>query len=176
MSALSGQPILLDSRWGLPVNSLPYVLDQAAEVPAEGSTLPLPAPLERGTPGLHSGPWHVHPAVDVVTTLPEDHMAIVLAALIAHYNFYFCYFAFVSCSSWPLCSIRKLKYPTDNANDVVVKQVVPKVCRPEFRLVGAHMHALSHGLGVSTFLWGRMTDMREKESPLPVYDSKVEGR
>ncbi|PKI79050.1 hypothetical protein CRG98_000531 [Punica granatum] len=39
---------------------------------------------------------------------------------------------------------------------------------PEFRLVGARMRALSHGLGVFTFLWGRMMDRCEKESPLAI--------
>ncbi|PKI50115.1 hypothetical protein CRG98_029492 [Punica granatum] len=34
----------------------------------------------------------------------------------------------------------------------------------------------SHNLGVSTFPWGRVMDTRENESPLPVYDSKVESR
>ncbi|PKI30868.1 hypothetical protein CRG98_048741, partial [Punica granatum] len=35
--------------------------------------------------------------------------------------------------------------------------------------------AYVHGLGVSTFPWGRLTDTCEKESPLPVYDPRVEG-
>ncbi|PKI76918.1 hypothetical protein CRG98_002705 [Punica granatum] len=51
-----------------------------------------------------------------------------------------------------------------------------KLCGPKFRLVRAHMRAPSHGLGVSTFPWGRATNTRDKKSPLPVYDPKVEGR
>ncbi|PKI68019.1 hypothetical protein CRG98_011615 [Punica granatum] len=38
------------------------------------------------------------------------------------------------------------------------------------------IHALSHVLGASTFPWGRVTDTHENESPLTVYDPKVEGR
>ncbi|PKI49918.1 hypothetical protein CRG98_029702 [Punica granatum] len=46
----------------------------------------------------------------------------------------------------------------------------------ESTFVGAHMRATeSRGLGVSTFPRGRVTDTCEKESPLPVYDPKVEG-
>ncbi|PKI65429.1 hypothetical protein CRG98_014168 [Punica granatum] len=37
------------------------------------------------------------------------------------------------------------------------------------------MRALSHGLGVSKFPWRRVTDTREKDSPLPVYNPRVEG-
>ncbi|PKI73698.1 hypothetical protein CRG98_005939 [Punica granatum] len=37
------------------------------------------------------------------------------------------------------------------------------------------MCAISHGLGVSTFPWGRVTDMCEKESPLRVYDPRVKA-
>ncbi|PKI52155.1 hypothetical protein CRG98_027451 [Punica granatum] len=52
---------------------------------------------------------------------------------------------------------------------------VAKLYEPEFNLVGARMRARSHGLGVSTFPWGRVTDTREKKSPLPIYDPKIEG-
>ncbi|PKI47431.1 hypothetical protein CRG98_032172 [Punica granatum] len=41
---------------------------------------------------------------------------------------------------------------------------------------GLHARAHVHGLGASTFLWGRVTDTCEKESPLLGYDPKVEGR
>ncbi|PKI78839.1 hypothetical protein CRG98_000764 [Punica granatum] len=34
----------------------------------------------------------------------------------------------------------------------------------------------AHDLGVSTFSWGRVMDTHEKESPLPIYNLKVEGR
>ncbi|PKI49689.1 hypothetical protein CRG98_029934 [Punica granatum] len=47
---------------------------------------------------------------------------------------------------------------------------------PNLHLAGARMLALSHGLEVSTFPWRRMTNTREKESPLPVCDPKVKGR
>ncbi|PKI78894.1 hypothetical protein CRG98_000755 [Punica granatum] len=44
-------------------------------------------------------------------------------------------------------------------------------------LVGARMCAFgSHGLGVSTFPWGRVRDTRERKSRhLSFYDPKVEG-
>ncbi|PKI38939.1 hypothetical protein CRG98_040671 [Punica granatum] len=44
-------------------------------------------------------------------------------------------------------------------------------------LVGACMRAFgSRSLGVSTFPWGRVTDMRERRSRhLSFYDPKVEG-
>ncbi|PKI70224.1 hypothetical protein CRG98_009416 [Punica granatum] len=51
------------------------------------------------------------------------------------------------------------------------------MCAPEFRLVGARMRTPK-----CNATWecppsrGRATDVREKESPLPVYDPKVEGR
>ncbi|PKI74534.1 hypothetical protein CRG98_005076 [Punica granatum] len=47
---------------------------------------------------------------------------------------------------------------------------------PNFNLVEVRMHALWRNLGVSTFPWGRVTDTREKESPLHIYDPKVKGR
>ncbi|PKI60792.1 hypothetical protein CRG98_018781 [Punica granatum] len=37
------------------------------------------------------------------------------------------------------------------------------------------MLVLSHGLGVSTFPWGRVTDTREKESPLAILRSEDRG-
>ncbi|OWM84558.1 hypothetical protein CDL15_Pgr000998 [Punica granatum] len=37
------------------------------------------------------------------------------------------------------------------------------------------MSALSHGLGVSTFPWGRVTDTREKELPLAILRPKDRG-
>ncbi|PKI70947.1 hypothetical protein CRG98_008680 [Punica granatum] len=40
----------------------------------------------------------------------------------------------------------------------------------------SHVYDQSHGLGVFTFPWGRVTDTRENESPLTVYNLKVEGR
>ncbi|PKI48383.1 hypothetical protein CRG98_031236 [Punica granatum] len=47
---------------------------------------------------------------------------------------------------------------------------------PECALVGARMRATeSCGLGRVHLPGGCMTDTREKESPLPVYDPKVEG-
>ncbi|PKI75683.1 hypothetical protein CRG98_003943 [Punica granatum] len=54
---------------------------------------------------------------------------------------------------------------------------VAKLCAPEFRLVGARLRAPKCNVS-----WecppsrGRATDAREKESPLPVYDLKDEGR
>ncbi|PKI56020.1 hypothetical protein CRG98_023607 [Punica granatum] len=51
-----------------------------------------------------------------------------------------------------------------------------QLCAPEFRLVGARMRTPKCNVA-----WecppsrGRATDAREKESPLPVYDPKVEG-
>ncbi|PKH99035.1 hypothetical protein CRG98_049680, partial [Punica granatum] len=45
---------------------------------------------------------------------------------------------------------------------------------PEFALVETRMCTLSHGLGVSTFLWGSVTDMRENELPLAIV--RPEGR
>ncbi|PKI56654.1 hypothetical protein CRG98_022942 [Punica granatum] len=50
------------------------------------------------------------------------------------------------------------------------------LCGPKCALVGARMRALWCGLGVFTFPWGCVMDMREKESPLPIYNLKVEGR
>ncbi|PKI26209.1 hypothetical protein CRG98_049102, partial [Punica granatum] len=50
------------------------------------------------------------------------------------------------------------------------------LCAPEFRLVGARMRVPKCNAA-----WkcppsrGRATDARKKESPLPVYDPKVEG-
>ncbi|PKI47147.1 hypothetical protein CRG98_032461 [Punica granatum] len=41
---------------------------------------------------------------------------------------------------------------------------------------GPHARAHVHGLEVSTLPWGRVTDTREKKSPLPIYYPKVEGR
>ncbi|PKI66184.1 hypothetical protein CRG98_013437 [Punica granatum] len=38
---------------------------------------------------------------------------------------------------------------------------------------GSHVCDRLHGLGVSTFPWGRVMDTREKELALPVYDPKV---
>ncbi|PKI73586.1 hypothetical protein CRG98_006034 [Punica granatum] len=52
---------------------------------------------------------------------------------------------------------------------------IAKLCGPEFRLVMARMRALSHCLGVSTFPWGCMTDMRERESPLAILRSEDQG-
>ncbi|PKI71923.1 hypothetical protein CRG98_007691 [Punica granatum] len=52
-----------------------------------------------------------------------------------------------------------------------------QLCAPEFRLIGAYMRAPKCNAA-----WecppsrGRATDAGEKESPLPVYDPKVEGR
>ncbi|PKI52635.1 hypothetical protein CRG98_026975 [Punica granatum] len=43
--------------------------------------------------------------------------------------------------------------------------------RPATRMQGTNCR----GLGVSTFPWGRMTDMRRSRH-LPFYDPKVEGR
>ncbi|PKI40666.1 hypothetical protein CRG98_038921 [Punica granatum] len=60
-------------------------------------------------------------------------------------------------------------------NPLSVPSGVAKLCGLEFRLVGARMRAQSPGLGVSTFLWGRVIDTREKESPLHVYDPKIYG-
>ncbi|PKI65395.1 hypothetical protein CRG98_014211 [Punica granatum] len=54
---------------------------------------------------------------------------------------------------------------------------VAKLCAPEFRLIGARMHPPKCNAA-----WecppslGRVMDAREKESPLLVYDPKVEGR
>ncbi|PKI41458.1 hypothetical protein CRG98_038157 [Punica granatum] len=62
-------------------------------------------------------------------------------------------------------------------NPLNVPSGVAKLCAPEFRLVGARMRAPKCNAA-----WecppsrGRATDARERESPLPVYDPKVEGR
>ncbi|PKI38544.1 hypothetical protein CRG98_041066 [Punica granatum] len=51
------------------------------------------------------------------------------------------------------------------------------MCAPEFRLVGARMREPKcNAAWECPPSWGRATDTREKESPLPVYDPKVEGR
>ncbi|PKI56845.1 hypothetical protein CRG98_022803 [Punica granatum] len=60
-------------------------------------------------------------------------------------------------------------------NPLSVPNGVTKLCRPEFRLVGARMRVLSHGFGVSTFPWGCVTDTREKESPLAILRSEGRG-
>ncbi|PKI18371.1 hypothetical protein CRG98_049355, partial [Punica granatum] len=57
---------------------------------------------------------------------------------------------------------------------------VAKLCAPEFRLVGARMRAPKQTPQCNA-AWecppslGRATDASEKESPLPVYDPRVEG-
>ncbi|PKI49845.1 hypothetical protein CRG98_029756 [Punica granatum] len=50
------------------------------------------------------------------------------------------------------------------------------MCAPEFHLVEARMSAPSYAAWVCPPSRGRATDAHEKESPLLVYDPKVEDR
>ncbi|PKI59408.1 hypothetical protein CRG98_020167 [Punica granatum] len=80
--------------------------------------------------------------------------------------------------------LEQIVYDSPKQNSVeqslawlLLNNVVLILCAPEFRLVGARMRSPKCNAA-----WecppsgGRATDAREKESPLPVYDPKVEGR
>ncbi|PKI73798.1 hypothetical protein CRG98_005782 [Punica granatum] len=72
---------------------------------------------------------------------------------------------------------KQTKQARTSPNILSVSSGVAKLCAPELRLVRARMRAPKCNAA-----WdcppsrGCATDAREKESPLPVYDPKVEGR
>ncbi|PKI53777.1 hypothetical protein CRG98_025831 [Punica granatum] len=85
------------------------------------------------------------------------------------------YFESISNLCFLISVVGRDRQMESSPNPLSVPSGVAILCRTEFHLVGACIRAPSHGLGVSIFPWGRVTDTGEKESPLPIYDPKVEG-